>query len=70
MFQSNDEYKAGLKRLDALLGFPEGTPEAGEAKSLLIEVEAWEKPYVPPQPDSIEMIKYALEQRGQTSTSK
>jgi HTH-type transcriptional regulator/antitoxin HigA len=66
-FRSEKEYKDGLRRLDALLKFPDGTPEADEADFLLLKVEAWEKPYEPELPDPIEMIKYAMEQRGWTS---
>lgn len=67
MFKSEDEYKVGLRRLDVVLKFPDGTPEAEEAEILLLKIEAWEKPYEPALPDPIEMIKYAMEQRGWTS---
>jgi HTH-type transcriptional regulator / antitoxin HigA len=69
MFKSEDEYRAGLRRLDTLLKFPDGTPEKDEADFLLLKVEAWENPYEPDLPDPIAMIKYAMEQRGWTSAN-
>lgn len=64
---SQIELKAVLKRLKVLLPFPPGTAEGDEAQRLLQQVATWEKPYLPPRPDPIGMIQYAMEQRGWTS---
>jgi len=64
---SEQELHAALERLDVVFHSEPGTYEFIEAELLMSAIEKWEKPFLPPLPLPIEMIQYAMEQKGWSS---
>jgi HTH-type transcriptional regulator/antitoxin HigA len=59
------DYDAALRRIEALWGAAEGTPEGDELNILVTLAEAYERAHFPVDlPDPIEAIKFRLEQEG------
>jgi HTH-type transcriptional regulator/antitoxin HigA len=59
------DYDAALRRIEALWGAAEGTPEGDELNILVTLAEAYEREHFPVDlPDPIEAIKFRLEQEG------
>lgn len=61
---TEQEYRDALNRLGSIMHAEHGTPDGREAEALITQIIAYEKPFTPNLPDPIEMIKYAMENRG------
>ncbi len=60
------DYEGALRRVEALWGAAQGTPESDELDVLATLVESYESEhYAIDLPDPIEAIKFRLEQQGQ-----
>ena len=59
------DHEAALRRIEALWGAPEGTPQADELEVLVTLAEAYEREHYPiDRPNPIDAIKFRLEQTG------
>ena len=59
------DYEAALRRIEALWGAAQGTPEGDNLDVLATLVESYESEHYPVDlPDPIEAIKFRLEQQG------
>lgn len=64
---NDDDYRAALARVEALMDAEEGTPESDELDILVTLVEAYESKICPMDiPDPIEVIKFYMEQNDMT----
>ncbi|MDR2892722.1 MAG: transcriptional regulator [Deltaproteobacteria bacterium] len=64
---TEDDYRAALLRVEALMDAEEGTLESDELDVLVTLVEAYEKNLCPIDiPDPIEVIKFYMEQNDMT----
>ncbi len=62
------DYDAVLRRIEALWGASQGTPEGDELDVLATLAESYESEHYPVDlPDPIEAIKFRLEQQGKTT---
>jgi HTH-type transcriptional regulator / antitoxin HigA len=65
--KTEEEYRAAMAEIDELLDVEEGTPGEEKLELLSILVEAYEDVHYPiDPPDSIEAIKFHMEQNGLT----
>jgi HTH-type transcriptional regulator/antitoxin HigA len=63
--RSEADYDAVLRRIEALWGASQGTPEGDELDVLATLAESYENEHHPVElPDPIEAIKFRLEQQG------
>jgi HTH-type transcriptional regulator/antitoxin HigA len=63
--RSEADYEAVLRRIEALWGAAQGTPEGDELDVLATLAESYESVHYPVDlPDPIEAIKFRLEQQG------
>jgi HTH-type transcriptional regulator / antitoxin HigA len=63
--RTETDYQAAIRRIEALWGATQGTPEGDELEVLTTLVEAFESKHYPIDlPDPIEAIKFRLEQEG------
>jgi HTH-type transcriptional regulator / antitoxin HigA len=63
--RSEMDYDAALRRIEALWGVAEDTPDSDELNILVTLAEAYEREHFPVDlPDPIEAIKFRLEQEG------
>jgi HTH-type transcriptional regulator/antitoxin HigA len=63
LIKTEEDYKAALKRLDALFEAPAGTKESDEADVLALLIDAYENEHYPIEaPDPIEAIKIRMEE--------
>ncbi|HWX54263.1 MAG TPA: transcriptional regulator [Verrucomicrobiae bacterium] len=64
--RSEADYEPGLRRVEALWGSAQGSPEGDELDVLVTLLEAYERQTYPIDlPSPIEAIKFRLEQKGQ-----
>lgn len=65
--KTEKDYDLALKRVNALFDAKPNTDEGDELDILVTLIEKYEKIHYPiPEPDPIEAIKFAMEQRGLT----
>ena len=63
--RTDKDYEAALRRVEALWGAAEGTPQSDELEVLVTLIEAYEREHFPiDQPNPIDAIKFRLEQTG------
>jgi antitoxin component HigA of HigAB toxin-antitoxin module len=63
--RTKKDYKAALKRVDALLDARRGSREADELEALSILIEAYESEAFPiDEPDPIAYLKFCMEAQG------
>ena len=66
--RNDDDLKAVFRRLESIFQAEEQTPEADERDVLVTLVEAYERKYYDFGPaDSVEAIKFRMEQQGLTA---
>ena len=66
--RNEDDYKATLKQIEALMSAGEDTPDGEELDVLVTLVEAWERKMFPMDlPDPVEAIKFYMEQNDMTA---
>ena len=66
--RNDDDYKATLKQIEALMSAGEDTPDGEELDVLVTLVEAWErKMFLMDLPDPVEAIKFYMEQNDMTA---
>ena len=64
------DYERALRRVEALWGAPESSPQSDELDVLATLIEAYEREYYPIDlPDPVEAIKFRLEQEGKDSSA-
>ncbi len=64
---TEEDYRATLRKIEALMMAEPGTPEGERLDVLATLVEAYERRHFPLDlPDPVEAIKFAMDQRGLT----
>src|ERR1700684_142295 len=67
--RTDEDHEAALRRISALWGAPEGTPEGDELDILATLVERYEETRWPFEPSTpLEMLKFCMEQNDCTQT--
>ncbi|MDQ6959868.1 MAG: hypothetical protein Q9M27_02475 [Mariprofundaceae bacterium] len=65
--RTNADYRAALKKIEALMMAAPDTPEGEKLDILVTLVESWEHKHYPLDlPDPVEAIKFEMEQKGLT----
>jgi HTH-type transcriptional regulator / antitoxin HigA len=63
--KTESDYDAAMRRIEAVWGAAQGTPEGDELEVLVTLAEAYERRHYPIDlPDPVEAIKFRLEQEG------
>lgn len=64
---TEEDYRAALREIEALMGAEENTPEGDRLDVLTTLVEAYENKHFPMElPDPVDAIKFRMEQSGLT----
>ena len=65
--RTETDYEAALKEVEQLWGAKSGTPEGDRLEALATLIAVYEDQHYPMEPpDSIEAIKFRMEQQGRT----
>jgi len=63
--KTESDYEAAMRRIEAVWGAAQGTPEGDELEVLVTLAEAYERQHYPIDlPDPVEAIKFRLQQEG------
>jgi HTH-type transcriptional regulator / antitoxin HigA len=63
--KTESDYEAAMRRIEAVWGPAQGTPQGDELEVLVTLAEAYERQHYPIDlPDPVEAIKFRLEQEG------